>query len=55
MDSSESSRLLPNGHQEDGDEYISWDGPEDVENPTNWSGRKILSHVIIVSMLTFLV
>lgn len=29
---------------------VDWDGPEDRENPQNWSPRKRWGHVVIISM-----
>lgn len=54
MATHERSPLL--GDQEDTDEEIVWwDGPEDPENPLNWAQAKKWSHVVIVSLATFLV
>jgi hypothetical protein len=33
---------------------IDWDGPEDPENPLNWPRRKRVSHVALVSIITFI-
>ncbi|KAH7303813.1 major facilitator superfamily domain-containing protein [Stachybotrys elegans] len=49
---SERSALLPpvaDGNQ------VDWDGEDDTTNPLNWPSAKKWSHVVIVSLLTFLV
>ncbi|OLN98046.1 putative transporter C1529.01-like protein 8 [Colletotrichum chlorophyti] len=33
-------------------DFVDWDGPEDASNPRNWSSRKKLSHVVLVSSFT---
>jgi hypothetical protein len=33
---------------------IYWSGPDDPENPLNWSRRKRVSHVTLVSVITFI-
>ena len=33
---------------------VDWDGPEDTANPLNWSSRKKLAAMGIVSLNTFL-
>ncbi len=31
---------------------VDWDGPDDPENPLNWSSTKKNLHVVIVSLFT---
>src|SRR5271170_3174868 len=33
---------------------VTWNGPDDLENPKSWPSRKKLFNVTIVSMMTFL-
>jgi hypothetical protein len=33
---------------------VNWDGPDDPENPMNWSPQKKIMAVTIVSFITFL-
>lgn len=33
---------------------VDWDGPEDPENPMNWSSRQKVTAIGIVSVLAFL-
>jgi hypothetical protein len=33
---------------------VDWDGPDDLENPTNWKVSKVVTVVMIVSIITFL-
>lgn len=33
---------------------VSWNGPNDPENPMNWSTRKRINHVALVSVTTFI-
>ncbi len=33
---------------------VGWDGPEDAENPTNWTARRVVAIVTIVSTITLL-
>lgn len=33
---------------------VNWDGPEDSENPLQWSSRKKITAISIVSFLAFL-
>ena len=33
---------------------VTWNGPDDLENPKNWPSRKKFFNVTIVSMMTFL-
>nr|UOS85805.1 MFS transporter [Hypoxylon rubiginosum] len=40
---------------EEEERIVDWDGPDDPENPINWSSAKTWGHVAIVSLLTFLV
>jgi hypothetical protein len=59
MHSDETSRLLPgqdqHGNDDDDDNNtVSWDGPEDPQNPANWGKAKIWGHIVVVSLLTFL-
>lgn len=54
MASNETTRLLREP-VEDAENVVDWDGPDDPENPANWSSNKIWGHVTIVSLLTFLV
>lgn len=35
-------------------EVINWDGPNDPENPLNWSPRKRWANLILLSYMTFL-
>ncbi|KAK8121429.1 MFS general substrate transporter [Apiospora kogelbergensis] len=35
--------------------WVSWDGPDDPQNPLNWEQRKKWAHVTSLSVLTFLV
>ncbi len=35
-------------------DIVDWDGPNDAENPLNWPRRKRLSHVVLVSVITFI-
>jgi hypothetical protein len=35
-------------------DIIYWSGPEDPENPLNWSRKKRVSHVALVSVITFI-
>ncbi|GAW16648.1 hypothetical protein ANO14919_060840 [Xylariales sp. No.14919] len=56
MESDESTRLLQAAREDaSADDLVTWDGPDDLENPTNWSPRKIWCHVTLVSLLTFMV
>ncbi|KAI2621295.1 major facilitator superfamily domain-containing protein [Hypoxylon sp. NC1633] len=54
MAANETTRLL-HEHDHDEEHIVDWDGPDDLENPSNWSSRKTWGHVTIVSLLTFLV
>jgi hypothetical protein len=33
---------------------VSWDGPDDPENPKKWASKKKIFNVTIISMMTFL-
>ncbi|KAI0161039.1 major facilitator superfamily domain-containing protein [Hypoxylon sp. FL1284] len=61
MSATETTRLLHhhvhvNEHVDEQEvRVIDWDGPDDPENPLNWSSGKRWGHVTIVSLLTFLV
>lgn len=33
---------------------VSWDGPDDPENPMNWSAKKKFANVATVSVITFI-
>ncbi|KAE9379894.1 MFS general substrate transporter [Stipitochalara longipes BDJ] len=35
-------------------DIVDWDGPNDPENPLNWPRRKRVSHVVLVSVITFI-
>ena len=36
------------------DKYsVDWDGPEDKENPMNWSAKKKAANIAALSLLTF--
>lgn len=36
------------------DKYlVDWDGPEDKENPMNWSAKKKAANIVALSLLTF--
>lgn len=41
-------------HQDNDPNLITWDGPDDPENPQNWSFRRKLIIVSIVSAITFI-
>ncbi|KAI1746382.1 major facilitator superfamily domain-containing protein [Xylaria scruposa] len=55
----ETTRLLHNhvqeSHENNEADIVDWDGPNDPANPQNWSEAKTWVHVLIVSLLTFLV
>ena len=34
--------------------FVDWDGPDDPENPLNWSSAKKLAAIGIVSLITML-
>ena len=55
MASTEVTRLLQDPHQDEAANIVTWNGPDDPENPANWSAVKTWGHVSIVSLLTFLV
>ncbi|KAK3376224.1 major facilitator superfamily domain-containing protein [Lasiosphaeria ovina] len=55
MEANERTRLLPEDAAGiDENNMVSWDGPDDPENPINWSDRSRWGHVALVSALTFL-
>ena len=33
---------------------VDWDGPDDPENPMNWSSKKKVTTIAIISAITFL-
>lgn len=33
---------------------VSWDGPDDPENPMNWTDRKKWSNIAVLSILTII-
>ena len=40
---------------DEGNRYlVSWNGPNDPENPMNWSTKKRISHVALVSISTLI-
>ncbi|KAJ7662927.1 MFS general substrate transporter [Mycena rosella] len=39
---------------EDASNIVSWDGPEDGENPRNWSNRRRWTVTVVVSLFTFI-
>lgn len=55
----ETTRLLRNHVEESYEnneaDIVDWDGPNDPANPQNWPRAKTWIHVLIVSLLTFLV
>lgn len=34
------------------EQVVDWDGPDDPENPQNWSSFKRYTHVILISLFT---
>lgn len=42
-----------NGKEKDPN-IVDWDGPDDPENPMNWSRRKKITAIVIVAVLAFL-
>lgn len=44
----------PPSPQDDPD-IIDWNGPDDPDHPLNWSGKKRIGHVVIVSIITLVV
>ncbi|SPQ23142.1 ab42ac18-310a-4958-860a-d7a58aa2fad9 [Thermothielavioides terrestris] len=58
MEPDENSPLLPARDQHDDDSEdtaVSWDGADDPQNPANWGSVKIWAHILVVSLLTFLI
>ncbi|KAI1379511.1 major facilitator superfamily domain-containing protein [Hypoxylon crocopeplum] len=55
MPANETTRLLHEHIDDDTEGIVDWDGPDDPENPVNWSTSKTWGHVAIVGLLTFLV
>ncbi|KAF2267674.1 MFS general substrate transporter [Lojkania enalia] len=41
-------------HPEKDPNIVDWDGPDDLENPINWSEKKKIASIRIVSILAFL-
>jgi hypothetical protein len=41
-----------NGSRETCPDIVCWDGPNDPENPLNWSGLKKNLHIMSVSIFT---
>ena len=39
---------------ENGEIYVSWDGPEDPANPRNWCLSKKSRHILLVALITFM-
>lgn len=37
------------------DEVVDWNGPDDPDNPLNWSTAKSFGHVVIVAVLSMVV
>lgn len=35
-------------------DLVNWDGPEDLENPQNWTSRKKWTNLTLLSFMTFL-
>lgn len=47
------SRSIPPEHAEDTN-IVDWEGPDDPENPMNWSSLKRWTHIMLVSAANFL-
>jgi hypothetical protein len=48
------SQLEAGPEKKDNSMIVDWDGPEDRENPRNWSPRKRWGHVVIISILALI-
>lgn len=49
----DAASIRPPSEERDRD-IVDWDGPDDPENPLNWTRRKRVSHVALVSIITFI-
>ncbi|KAK4871168.1 hypothetical protein LT330_000405 [Penicillium expansum] len=50
----EKSRTAKSSRSRHDPKLVNWDGPEDPENPKNWSNKKKWAAVITVSLFTFI-
>ncbi|CAH0044341.1 unnamed protein product [Clonostachys solani] len=50
----ETLHAAPKPHQGDAHNTIDWDGPEDPQNPMNWSSAKKITNIGTISVLAFL-
>ncbi|GAB1316166.1 Polyamine transporter 3 [Madurella fahalii] len=54
----EAATIVPDGEKGNPEEkdhnVVSWDGPDDPENPMNWTNRKKWSNIAVLSILTII-